>query len=73
MVFKILYFCSEIISYIDSIEAPRIVGNSQQYKFYKFFVNNGSGRKIQVVAWNDDVDRVEQLIRPNFVYNFVFF
>lgn len=58
---------SEVIGYIDGIESPRIVGNKQQYKFFKFHLNNGNGRKIQIVAWNDDIDQILPLIMPNHV------
>jgi len=44
------YSYSEVIGYIDRIESPRIVDNKQQYKFFKFYLNNGNGRKIQVVV-----------------------
>lgn len=52
---------------MDGLEAPRIVGNQQQYKFFKFFLNNGSERRVQCVVWNDDVDRVESYIKSNYV------
>jgi len=61
------YSYSEVIGYIDGIESPRIVGNKQQYKFFKFYLNNGNGRKIQIVAWNDDIDYILPLIMPNHV------
>ncbi|XP_036143664.1 uncharacterized protein LOC118645886 [Monomorium pharaonis] len=57
----------EIIGYIDGIESPRIVGNNQQYKILKFFLNNSSGRRIQIVSWNDDIDRIIPYIIPNHV------
>jgi len=62
-----LCYYSEVIGYIDGIESPRIVGNKQQYKFFKFYLNNGDGRKIQMVAWNDDIDYILPLIMPNYV------
>ncbi|KAL0128616.1 hypothetical protein PUN28_003770 [Cardiocondyla obscurior] len=64
---KIQFFDStvEIIGYVDEIESPKIVGNNQQYKIFKFFFNNGKGRKIQVLAWNDDIDIVMKHIQPN--------
>lgn len=49
---------SEIIGCIDGIESPRIVGNKQVYKVLKFYLNNGNGRRIQVVAWNDDIENI---------------
>ncbi|XP_071577714.1 uncharacterized protein [Temnothorax nylanderi] len=57
----------EVIGYIDSIEAPRSVGDQKQYRFFKFYINNGSGRRIQVVAWNDEVERIEQQITTNII------
>lgn len=58
---------SEIIGFIDGIEAPRYVGENKQFKFFKFFVNNGCGKRIQIVAWNDEIDRIEHDIKLNFV------
>lgn len=63
---------SEIIGYVDGIESPRLVGNKQQFNFFKFYLNNNKGRKIQVVAWNDDVKRVEDIILSSHV-NVLFF
>jgi len=62
-----LCYYSEVIGYIDGIESPRIVGNKLQYKFFKFYLNNGDGRKVQIVAWNDDIDHILPLIIPNHV------
>lgn len=61
------YFYREIIGYIDGIESPRIVGNKQQYQVLKFYLNNGSGRKIQVIAWNEDIDDILHHLQPNHV------
>ncbi|XP_036141279.1 uncharacterized protein LOC118645060 [Monomorium pharaonis] len=47
------------------MESPRIVGNNQQYKIFKFFLNNGSGRRIQIVVWNDDIDKIRHHINLN--------
>lgn len=60
-------FYREIIGYVDGIESPRLVGNKQQYKFFKFYLNNGNGRRVQVVAWNDDIDLIEHHILSNYV------
>ncbi|XP_036144312.1 uncharacterized protein LOC118646119 [Monomorium pharaonis] len=57
----------EVIGYVDGIEAPRYVGNKQQYKVFKFFLNNGNGKRIQVITWNDDIDRVEPHIKSNYI------
>jgi len=56
---------------VDGIEAPCIVGNNQQYKFFKFYLNNDNGKRIQIVAWNENIDIVETYIQSNYVsYNF---
>jgi hypothetical protein len=63
------FYClsySEIIGYVDGIESPRLVGNNQQYKFLKFYLNNNKGRRVQM-AWNDDIKNVEHFIRSNHV------
>ncbi|XP_011858676.1 PREDICTED: uncharacterized protein LOC105556203 isoform X2 [Vollenhovia emeryi] len=57
----------EVIGYVDGIESPRIVGTNKQYKFFKFYLNNGNGRKIQVVAWNEVIDDIIHHILPNFI------
>lgn len=51
------------------IEAPRHVGNKLQYKFFKFYVNNGHGRRVQIVSWNNDIENVECHIKLNHVSN----
>lgn len=66
-------FISEIIGYVDGIESPRYVGNKQQYKFFKFYMNNGKGKRIQVVAWNDDIDYIQHHIMVNHVSTFYYF
>ncbi|XP_025265607.1 uncharacterized protein LOC112638324 [Camponotus floridanus] len=55
----------EIVGYVDNIESPRCVGSQQQYKFFKFYLNNGKGKRVQIVAWNDDIDFVEHHIKVN--------
>ena len=51
----------------NGIEAPRLVGTNQQYKYFKFFLNNGSNKRIQIVAWNENIEIVEQCIQANYV------
>lgn len=63
---------SEVISYVEGIESPRVVGNKQQFKFFKFYLNNGNGNIIQVVDWNDVIEKVLSLIIPNHVNIFNF-
>ncbi|XP_032675724.1 uncharacterized protein LOC116846248 isoform X2 [Odontomachus brunneus] len=59
------YSTVKIIGFIDEIEGPKIVGKVQQYKMLKFILNNNSRHRIQVVAWNKEVDKVEHLMTPN--------
>lgn len=61
--FKIYY--SEIIGYVDEIDGPKIVGKAQQYKLLKFMVNNNSRHRIQVVAWNNEIERIQFHLKPN--------
>lgn len=66
----IYFYCisyREIIGYVDGIESPRLVGDNNQYKFFKFYLNNSKGRRVQVVVWNDDIKNVENFIRSNYV------
>ncbi|XP_071643365.1 uncharacterized protein [Temnothorax longispinosus] len=58
---------SEIIGFVDGIEAPRIVGTKQQYKIFKFFLNSGNGKRIQIMTWNDEVDKVLSHIKLNYI------
>lgn len=30
-------------------------------------MNNGNGRRIQIIAWNDDIDNIESVIQTNCV------
>lgn len=55
------------MGFVDGLEAPRYVGDKKQFQFFKFYVNNGSGKRIQVVAWNDEIERVEHTIQSNIV------
>ncbi|KAL0116342.1 hypothetical protein PUN28_009736 [Cardiocondyla obscurior] len=55
----------EIIGFVDGIESPKIVGHNQQSKVFKFFLNNGNGKGIQVVCWNDEISRICDYILPN--------
>jgi len=52
----------------------KIIGNywKRQYKFFKFFLNNGKEKRVQVVAWNDDIDPILHQILPNYVNIFIF-
>jgi len=64
---------SEIIGYIEGIESTRYIGSKQQYKFFKFLLNNSNGRYVQVVAWNDEIDNVEHHILSNCVNIYFYF
>ncbi|XP_029167920.1 uncharacterized protein LOC114943513 [Nylanderia fulva] len=55
----------EIVGFIDEIDGPKIVGKSQHYRLLKFLVNNNSKHRIQVVAWNEEIDRINFYIQPN--------
>ncbi|XP_026826234.1 uncharacterized protein LOC113562119 [Ooceraea biroi] len=55
----------EIVGFIDGIEAPRYVGENKHFKFFKFYINNGCGKRIQIVAWNDEIDCIEHKIKSN--------
>jgi hypothetical protein len=59
----------------NSIESPKLVGDKQQYKFFKFYINNGMGKRVQVVAWNDNIDYVENEVSSNNVsfFNIYYF
>jgi len=55
------------------MESPHVLGD-KQYRFFKFFSSNGNGKRVQVIAWNGIIDRVEHHVKLNFVsiyFNFV--
>ncbi|KAL6429486.1 hypothetical protein ACFW04_008270 [Cataglyphis niger] len=58
---------SEIIGYVDSIDSPHLVGTKQQYKFYKFYLNNGKRRRIQIVAWNE-IEKIGHILSNHIIY-----
>lgn len=55
----------EIIGFVDEIEGPKIVGKTQNYKLLKFILNNNQHHRVQIVAWNDEIERVEFHLKPN--------
>ncbi|XP_026829641.1 uncharacterized protein LOC113562967 [Ooceraea biroi] len=55
----------EVIGFVDGIESPRIVGSNQQFKIFKFYLNNGSRRRIQIVAWNEEIETILPYVIPN--------
>lgn len=61
----ILKYFREIIGFIDEIEGPKIVGKAQHYRLLKFILNNNSRHRVQVVAWNDEVERIGYHMQPN--------
>jgi len=60
---------------VDGIKSPKLVGGKQQYKFFKFYLNNGIRKRVQVVAWNDNIDYVENEVSFNNVsfFNIYYF
>lgn len=54
---------------MDEIEGPKIVGKTQHYTLLKFMLNNNSRHRIQVVVWNEQVDRIKHHLQPNRVFN----
>lgn len=58
---------------MDGIESPRYVSTKQQYTFFKFYLNNGSGNRIQIVSWNNDIDYIQHHITVNHVNIFTIF
>ncbi|XP_029154771.1 uncharacterized protein LOC114927886 [Nylanderia fulva] len=57
----------EVVGFVDGIEASRYVGDKKQYKVFKFYINNGEGRRVQVVVWNDDITPVEPHVKLNHI------
>jgi len=45
------------------------VGKAQHYRLLKFILNNNSKHRVQVVAWNAEIERIEFHLQPNRVMN----
>jgi len=54
-----------VIGFLDEIEGPKIVGKAQHYTLLKFMLNNNSRHRIQIVAWNNEIERIQHHIQPN--------
>lgn len=55
----------EIIGFVDEIEGPKLVGKAQCHKLLKFMLNNNSQHRVQVVAWNKEIERIAFHLKPN--------
>lgn len=55
----------EIVGFVDEIDGPKNVGKEEMYTLLKFLLNNNSRHRIQVVAWNEEVERVKHHLQPN--------
>ncbi|XP_074106662.1 uncharacterized protein LOC141532286 [Cotesia typhae] len=49
----------ELVGFVDAVEAPTKFGNKN---LFKFVINSGDGLRVQVVSWNDQVQRTEREI-----------
>ncbi|XP_043286866.1 uncharacterized protein [Venturia canescens] len=49
--------------YIDSIEGSKLVGKGVKKVLYKFVVNNGKGRKMRVLMWEEVTKKYEASLR----------
>lgn len=50
---------------MDEIDGPKRVGKTQQYTLLKFMLNNNSRHRVQIVAWNKEIDRIQFHLKPN--------
>jgi len=48
------------------------VGKAQHYRLLKFILNNNSKHRVQVVAWNAEIERIEFHLQPNISLIFIF-
>ncbi|KAL7286570.1 uncharacterized protein LOC106650327 [Trichogramma pretiosum] len=48
----------EIIGFVDAIQRTE---NSCKSRYHKFVLNNGQGKRVQVVAWNEHVPAVDKI------------
>lgn len=58
-----------MIGFIDEIKDLEAVGQNNR-KVLRFFFNNNSGTRVQVVAWNEEAVRISALIKTNLVNNY---
>lgn len=49
---------------MDAVESIRTVGQKKPHLLFKFFLNNGSGERLQAVAWNREATKYQH-IAPN--------
>ncbi|XP_011860161.1 PREDICTED: uncharacterized protein LOC105557513, partial [Vollenhovia emeryi] len=55
----------EVVGFLDEIDGPKIVGKAKHYRLLKFILNNNSHHRIQVVVWNNEIERVQFHLKPN--------
>lgn len=63
---------SEVIGYEDNIESPRIVSNNQQYKVFKFYLNNGTVESVSKLLLGTMKLKRFYRIMPNYVNIYIF-
>ena len=54
-----MYLClfSDLIGFIDEVEKKHLASNNAFV--IKIVINNGSGRRIQIVSWGKYIDKME--------------
>ena len=62
---------SEVQAYVDSVQGRKIVGKHKKLNLFKFSINNGTGKRIQCLAWEGEVNRVAQVVAMDKVRNFI--
>jgi len=58
----------EVVGFVERIEGPIKVGEKAQYKLFKFILNNGNGRRIQVIAWDEVIESIMHDIKKNYIF-----
>jgi len=53
------------IGFIDEIDDLKITNKAQHYRLLKFILNNNSKYRVQVVAWNAKIERIEFHLQSN--------
>ena len=51
--------------FLDALMSPKIVGKNRKYNLFKFAINNNAGKQIQCLAWENQVDRVANIVKLN--------
>lgn len=61
----IFFYFSEIVGRVEQIFATKAFSN--ELNLFKFVVSNDHDDRVQIIAWNNEIPRVEPIIKNNSV------